>query len=93
MVLTDAGPIIVHNCENVVQAISRDDLLNSMFLADELGFSIWGLFHDEIAVEVDDDMFGLRLEDLVWCMTQVPSWAPGLLLGAEGYTSKVYKKV
>ena len=92
MVLTDAGPIIVHNCENVVQAISRDDLLNSMFLANEMGFDIWGLFHDEIAVEVDDDMFGLRLEDLVWCMTSVPDWAPGLLLGAEGYTSNVYKK-
>lgn len=77
---------------NLVQAISRDDLLNSMFLADEMGFDIWGLFHDEIATEVDDSPFGLRLDDLVWCMTQVPDWAPGLMLGAEGYTSKVYKK-
>jgi DNA polymerase len=78
--------------ENAVQAMSRDDLLNSMFLADEMGFDIWGLFHDELAVEVSDDMFGLRLEDLIWCFVQIPWWAPGLLLGAEGYESKVYKK-
>lgn len=78
--------------ENVVQAIARDDLVNSMMLADEMGFDLWGLFHDELAAEIDDDPFGLRLEDLNWCMTQVPGWAPGLILGAEGYTSAVYKK-
>lgn len=78
--------------ENAVQAISRDDLLNSMFLADEMGFHIWGLFHDEIAVEEEDDIFAPGLNDLVWCMVQIPDWAPGLLNGAEGYTSKVYKK-
>jgi DNA polymerase len=79
-------------CENVIQAMSRDDLLNSMFLADEMGFDIWGLFHDELAVEVDDVWDGLMLQDLLWCMVQIPWWAPGLILGAEGYTSKVYKK-
>lgn len=79
-------------CENVIQAMSRDDLLNSIILADEMGFSIWGLFHDEIAVEVDDTWDGLTLEDLIWCMCSVPDWAPGLMLGAEGYTSSVYKK-
>lgn len=78
--------------ENAVQAISRDDLLNSMFLADEMGFHIWGLFHDEIAVEEAEDIFAPGLDDLIWCMTRVPDWAPGLLLGAEGYTSRVYKK-
>jgi len=79
-------------CENAIQAMSRDDLLNSMFLVDEMGLSIWGLFHDEIAVEVDDDPFGFRLDDLLWCMKSVPEWAPGLMLGAEGYESPVYKK-
>ena len=79
-------------CENAIQAMSRDDLLNSMFLADEMGFHMWGLFHDELATEEADDIFGLRLEDLIWCMVQIPWWAPGLLLGAEGYESKVYKK-
>ena len=80
-------------CENAVQAIARDILLNGMFLADEIGFHLWGLFHDELACEEDEDGFDvLRLEDLVWCMAQVPIWAPGLLLGAEGYSGPVYRK-
>jgi DNA polymerase len=93
MVMTNGGPVLAHNCENAVQAMSRDDLLNSMFLADEMDFGICGLFHDEILCEVDDDpTFGPRLSDLLWCMTRVPDWAPGLLLGAEGFVSPVYKK-
>ena len=79
-------------CENGIQAMARDDFLNSMLLADDMGFDIWGLFHDELAVEVDDSLFGLRLDDLIWCMCEVPDWAPGMMLGAEGYESKVYKK-
>ena len=79
-------------CENAIQAMSRDDLLNSMFLIDEMGFGIWGLFHDEVATEVDDTWDGLTLNDLNWCMVQIPWWAPGLMLGAEGYESQVYKK-
>lgn len=78
--------------ENFVQAAARDDLLNSMFLADEMGFSIWGVFHDELACEVPDDPFGLTVTDLNWCLTQVPSWAPGMLLGSEGWEGQVYHK-
>jgi DNA polymerase bacteriophage-type len=79
-------------CGNSIQSMARDDLLHSMFLADDMGFSIWGLFHDELACEELDDIFGLRLEDLIWCMVQVAPWAKGLLLGAEGYEAKVYHK-
>jgi DNA polymerase bacteriophage-type len=79
-------------CENVVQAISRDILLNGMILANEMGFCIFGLFHDELANEVDDVFDGLTVRDLVWCMAQVPSWAPGLILGAEGFEGPYYKK-
>lgn len=78
--------------ENAVQAISRDILLNGMFEADAMGFNIFGLFHDELANEVDDTFDGLTVKDLVWCMSEVPEWAPGLLLGAEGYEGKWYKK-
>ena len=91
-VMTSAGPVIVHNCENAIQAMSRDDLLNSMFEADKLGFHIWGLFHDELGAEEDDTDFGLGLDELNWCMYQIPWWAPGLLLGSEGYTGQIYKK-
>jgi DNA polymerase len=80
-------------CENVIQAMSRDDLLNGMFEADDMGFHIWGLFHDELATEEDDDVFtGLTVQDLIYCMTLIPWWAPGLLLGAEGWEDYVYHK-
>jgi DNA polymerase len=79
-------------CENAIQAMSRDDLLNGMFEADAMGFHIWGLFHDELATEDDDTMFGLRVEDLIYCMTVVSDSTPGMLLGAEGYSGPVYKK-
>jgi len=79
-------------CENGIQAMSRDDLLNGMFEADAMGFHIWGLFHDELGTEEDDTMFGLRVEDLVYCMTVVSKSTPGMLLGAEGYEGPIYKK-
>jgi DNA polymerase len=79
-------------CENIVQAIARDTLLHGLKLAHAMGFPIFGLFHDELAAEVEDTWDGLRLDDLITCMSAVPSWAPGLILGADGYTSKVYKK-
>lgn len=91
-VMTEAGPVIVHNCENVVQAISRDDLLESLLLGDEMGFDFWGVFHDEGGAENDDDEFGLNLDNLIWCFTQPAKWAPGLLLGAEGFEGAVYRK-
>lgn len=82
-------------CENAIQAMSRDDLLESMLLAAEMGFLLWGLFHDELAAEVlKDAPLGerLTLEDLIWCMVQVPWWAPGLILGADGFEDVVYHK-
>lgn len=79
-------------CENAIQAMSRDDLLNGMFEADDMGFHIWGLFHDELATEEDDIMFGLTVHDLVDCMSVIPKWAPKFLLGAEGFEDYVYHK-
>ncbi len=79
-------------CENAIQAIARDILLNGMLEADKMDFHIWGLFHDELACEEDDIWDGLRLDDLIYCMTLVPDWAPGLLLGADGYEGPYYKK-
>lgn len=78
--------------ENIDQAISRDILLNGMFLAEEAGANVVMHAHDELVCEEDDDPFAFGLADLKFCMESVPAWAPGLLLGAEGYESKVYRK-
>jgi DNA polymerase len=79
-------------CENVVQAISRDVLVNGMMLADQMGAEIVMHVHDEIVVVSEDTPFSFSLADLQWCMTQIPDWAPGLPLAAEGYSGKIYKK-
>jgi DNA polymerase len=70
--------------ENIVQAIARDLLLNGMLLADEVGLELVGSCHDEI-ISLADTNGPLGLDDLRRCMIQVPEWADGLPLGAEGY--------
>jgi DNA polymerase len=79
-------------CENFVQGIARDILLNSMKIADEMGFKLIGCFHDEIATEVEDDPFAPGLEDLRFCMSEAPPWAPTLLLDAAGWSGRFYRK-
>jgi DNA polymerase bacteriophage-type len=78
--------------ENVDQAISRDVLLNGMFLADEANANIVMHCHDEIVCEEEDDAFAFSLPDLKRAMETTPNWAKGLLLGAEGYEGQVYRK-
>lgn len=78
--------------ENIDQAISRDILVNGMLMADELGAEIVMHVHDEIVVESDDDPFAFGISDLKYCMETTPEWAEGLLLAAEGWEGRYYKK-
>lgn len=82
---TEAGPMIVHNC---VQAISRDLLLNAM---KQVGpdARICMHIHDELVIEADSSV---KLDDICKKMAQVPEWADGLLLRADGYETKFYLK-
>jgi DNA polymerase len=88
------GPVFTYGgklAENIVQAISRDVLVNGMFLADEAALTIIGHCHDEIiCLESEDNE--KALQTLLDCMKQPPSWAKDLPLGAEGYCEKVYRK-
>ena len=82
---TEAGPMIVHNC---VQGISRDLLLNAM---KQVGpdARICMHIHDELVIEADSSV---KLDDICKKMAQVPEWAEGLLLRADGYETKFYLK-
>lgn len=77
--------------ENLVQAIARDVLVNAMFLTDDKQMPIVLHVHDEIGCELPENS-PLGLSDLVTCLKTSPLWAPDLLLGAEGYEAKVYRK-
>jgi DNA polymerase len=80
-------------CENVVQAVARDILLEGMLAAERMGFTIIMTIHDEIVAEVPIDS-PLTKEDLYVAMSTVPEWACGMgfVLAAEGYEGPFYKK-
>lgn len=86
-VITNEGPVVVHNC---VQAISRDLLRDAMFRVEDAGYPIVLHVHDENLVEVDEaeDSF----EEFNAIMGQVPDWAHDLPLAANGWEGYRYKK-
>ena len=82
--LESYGPKFV---ENIVQAISRDLLMNAM--KNFPGFFICGHVHDELIIECKEDV---SLEKVCKTMAHNPSWMPDILLRADGYITEFYKK-
>jgi len=78
------GPKFV---ENIVQAISRDILACAMLAQRHCGIVMH--VHDEIVIEADERM---STEVLCQQMSRTPIWAKGLLLHADGYECRFYKK-
>jgi len=78
--------------ENIVQALSRDIMVEAM-LALEYGADKYTpilTVHDEIVAEVPEGEGSVReFEQLI---SQVPTWAKGLPLEAEGWRGKRYRK-
>lgn len=78
------GPKFV---ENIVQAISRDLLCYSMRKLKD--YEICAHVHDEVIVECGMDE---SMETVCKLMGEVPPWAKGLELRADGYETMFYKK-
>jgi DNA polymerase len=74
--------------ENIVQAISRDILAAALVRLDVQGYRIVLHVHDEALAEVD----GRPLEEFVRTMIEVPEWAAGFPIAAEGFELKRYEK-
>ena len=77
--------------ENLVQALCRDILAYGMVEATKRGFDITLHVHDEVVADVSKDS-PLTYVDLEEAMCVVPPWAPGFLIGAEGFESEYYRK-
>lgn len=82
--LESYGPKFV---ENIVQAISRDILMNSIRTLSHC--FIVGHVHDELIIECNKDV---SLEAICDQMGRTPSWMPNILLRADGYQTDFYKK-
>ena len=80
-------------CENIVQAVARDILLNGGLEAEKMGFTVILTIHDEWVMESPINS-PLTYKDLEHAMTIIPDWAEGLgfVLAAEGYDCAYYRK-
>jgi DNA polymerase len=76
--------------ENVVQATARDLMATAMMALEVKGYNVILSVHDEIISEVPDG-FG-SLDEMIDIMTQVPAWAQGCPINAEGKEGKRYRK-
>lgn len=78
--------------ENITQAVARDVLVEGLRRASLAGLDIAFHVHDEIVVISRAGAAERELEILIECMSAPVDWAPGLLLGAEGYVAERYRK-
>jgi DNA polymerase len=76
--------------ENVVQAIARDCMVESMIRAELAGYRIVLTVHDEVVSEIPKG-FGSQ-EEFDALMAVCPRWAPGLPIAVEGWRGYRYKK-
>ena len=81
------GPKLV---ENIVQAVSRDCLAESMIRLEEAGIPIVFHVHDEVICEVPEDSW--TAEEVAEIMGQPIAWADCLPLRADAYECHYYRK-
>lgn len=78
--------------ENVIQAIARDCLCETLAILEHRGFQPVMHVHDEVICEIPSDQADIRLEELEGIMRTAPEWAPDLILNCDGFSSPYYRK-
>jgi DNA polymerase len=78
--------------ENVTQAVARDLLAEALLRMDARGFAIVMHVHDEIVVEIASNSDNDKLHQIEKIMAEVPAWAVGLPVAAEGWRAPRYRK-
>jgi len=78
--------------ENIVQALSRDILVEGILHANREGLDVFLHVHDQIVAMSPEDRAEKDLALLIDCMTRQPKWADGLPLSADGVITRVFVK-
>lgn len=78
-------------CENIVQAIARDILVDAMFRVEEAGFPVILTVHDEILAELSE--FGVLGEkEFIHAMTLIGAEYAGLPIAVSAWEGERYLK-
>ena len=88
MIVTNKGPVLVHNC---IQAVARDILTEALIRLEKSGFPMVAHIHDEVISELPENT-NKTLNEFISIMSENPRWAEGLPLAAEGWKGKRYRK-
>lgn len=78
--------------ENIVQAVARDLLAESMLKLDYAKFNIVMHVHDEVIIDHPEKSTASAVIKINKIMSEAPQWADGLPLNAECFITKYYKK-
>lgn len=76
--------------ENIVQATARDCLAEAIERLEKAGYPVVFHIHDEIVVDAPPGK--QDLEEMKRLMAEVPTWAEGLPLDADGWVNPFFKK-
>ena len=75
--------------ENIVQAIARDCLAETLMRLYDRNYDVVMHVHDEVVIDAYDDE---KLEDVNNILAEPIPWAPGLILKGAGFETKYYMK-
>ena len=75
--------------ENIVQAIARDSLAETLRRIDAKGLQVVFHVHDEVIIDAPMET---TVEEICQIMAEPISWAPGLVLKGAGFESSYYMK-
>ncbi|MCI6707435.1 MAG: DNA polymerase, partial [Eisenbergiella massiliensis] len=75
--------------ENIVQAIARDCLAETLRRIEARGLQVVFHVHDEVIIDAPMDV---TVEDICGLMAEPIPWAPGLILKGAGFENSYYMK-